>query len=79
MHMVDRNDVIRPCFQGGQIGVDEYIVQNLDFDRTMNAFFVERKKPWTVWNRKNANASSSKEYERRSERYPISFHMKTLL
>ena len=27
MHMVDRNDVIRPCFRGGQIGVDEYIVQ----------------------------------------------------
>ena len=31
MHMVDRNDVIRPCFQGGQIGVDEYIVQKSRF------------------------------------------------
>ena len=35
MHMVDRNDVIRPCFRGGggggQIGVDEYIVQKSRF------------------------------------------------
>ena len=27
---------------GGQIGVDEYIVQNLAFNWIMNAFFVER-------------------------------------
>ena len=31
MHTVDRNDVIRPCFRGGQIGVDEYIVQKSRF------------------------------------------------
>ena len=34
MHMVDRSDVIRPCFRGGgggQIGVDEYIVQKSRF------------------------------------------------
>ena len=31
MHMVDRNDVIRPCFRGGQIGVNEYIVQKSRF------------------------------------------------
>ena len=31
MHMVDRNDVICPCFRGGQIGVDEYIVQKSQF------------------------------------------------
>ena len=32
MHMVDLNDVIRPCFRGGgQIGVNEYIVQKSRF------------------------------------------------
>ena len=31
MHMVDLNDVIRPCFRGDQIGVDEYIVQKSRF------------------------------------------------
>ena len=34
MHMVDHNDVIRPCFRGGgggQIAVDEYIVQKSRF------------------------------------------------
>ena len=41
MHMVDRNDVIRPCFRGGG-GADTWS-KTLDFDCTMNAFFVERK------------------------------------
>ena len=46
MHMVDRNDVIRSCFRGGQTGVDEYIVQKSRFrlQYEVNAFFVERNK-----------------------------------
>ena len=41
MHMVDLNDVIRPCFRGGQIGVDEYIVQKSRF--RLHYERVERK------------------------------------
>ena len=44
MHMVDLNDVIRPCFRGDQIGVDEYIVQKSRF--RLHYERVERNYKW---------------------------------